>query len=450
LDLMDKPNIEQGHPLHRLKSTLSGLRERHRDRHRSTGFGFVFADRVTYLDPLRWDSITEKGCLFLRRDVLQTIEEHGPENIKLRYAIIFRAEMPVAVIAAQVVHVTRANLKPGRQKQVNKTGRPLVHRVLGPALSAATANISERMLVAGNLLSWGFHGIAFAPNENPEQIWPGVAEALYRIRRAERLTGQTNFVMVKDLTVDQGSLEALRRFSYRPMETEPNMVLTIDPAWCCYEDYLAALDAKYRRNAKDQAKKLAAAGCTVEPLKDLDPHAARLHELYMAVHNNAAVRLVTVPQAYLPALARTVKERFRCTIVRKVDHLLGFVTTLHDGDTAVAYYIGFDRIAAASGLPLYLRLLHATVGDAIAWHCKRLSLGRTALEPKAALGAKPEPMSVWLRHRVPAFNWLFRGLLGGVPHAEAPERNPFKATAGAVGPLDSADTPLVQTPKVSI
>jgi hypothetical protein len=47
--------------------------------------------------------------------------------------------------------------------------------------------------------------------------------------------------MVKDLTADQCGLEALRRFSYRPMETEPNMVLTIDPAWLNYEDYLKRL-----------------------------------------------------------------------------------------------------------------------------------------------------------------------------------------------------------------
>ncbi|HTL28847.1 MAG TPA: hypothetical protein VL282_06500, partial [Tepidisphaeraceae bacterium] len=57
----------------------------------------------------------------------------------------------------------------------------------------------------------------------------------------------------------------------------------------------------------------------------------------------------------------------------------------------------------------------------------RLSLGRTALEPKAALGAKPEPMAVWLRHRLPALNWMLRGLLGAIPHDEAPERSPFKA-----------------------
>jgi hypothetical protein len=40
-------------------------------------------------------------------------------------------------------------------------------------------------------------------------------------------------------------------------------------------------------------------------------------------------------------------------------------------------------------------------------------------------------MSVWLRHRVPAMNWIIRGMLGAVTHEAAPERNPFKVvTAG--------------------
>jgi len=75
---------------------------------------------------------------------------------------------------------------------------------------------------------------------------------------------------------------------------------------------------------------------------------------------------------------------------------------------------GFDRQRASEGLPIYLRLLHATIEHAIAFGCKRLSLGRTALEPKAALGAKPEPMSVWIRHRVPPVNWVLRGVLSGI------------------------------------
>ncbi len=413
-------------PLRKVAESLRAMRSRHQERHRPTGFGFAFADRVDYLNRETWDTLTAQASLFLRRELLRALEQHGPENIVPRYAMIFRGEKPVAALAAQMVTVT------GRQLRQENGARPanLLRLALAPAAKAASANLRERILVAGNLLSWGFHGIAFAGDEDPAALWPGVAEALYRIRRSERLNGQTNFVLVKDLTDQQSGLEALRRFSYRPLETEPNMVLTLDPAWRTYDDYLAALDAKYRRNAKDQLKKLLGAGCTIEPVTDLAPHARRLHELYRAVQGNASVRLVTLTENCLPAMARALGDDFRCTAVRRGGEMLGFVTSLHDGPTAIAYYIGFDRAAAAEGLPIYLRLLHCTIGDAIDWRCRRLSLGRTALEPKAALGAKPEPMTVWLRHRLPALNWLLRGMLGAVPHNEAPERNPFKVVAG--------------------
>ena len=414
-------------PLRKMAESLRAIRARHEERHRPSGFGFAFADRVDYLDGATWDRVAERNSLFLRRDVLRVLEDHGPENILPRYAMIFRGGKSVAVLAAQIVSVTGSQL---HSEKSPPRGGNLLRLALAPAAKMAGANIRERILVAGNLLSWGFHGIGFVDDEDPAALWPGVAEALYRIRRAERLTGQTNFVLVKDLTEQQSGLEALRRFSYRPLETEPNMVLTLDPAWRSYDDYLAALDAKYRRNAKDQMKKLVGAGCTIESLTDLVPHACRLHELYRAVQDNASVRLVTLGENCLPALARALGDDFRCTAIRRGGEILGFVTSLRDGPTAIAYYMGFDRAAAANGVPLYLRLLHATIGDAIGWRCSRLSLGRTALEPKAALGAKPEPMTVWLRHRLPAMNWMLRGMLGAVPHNEAPERNPFKDVAG--------------------
>jgi hypothetical protein len=281
------------HSLRQLKTRLRDLQARYRERHRPTGFGFVLADRIDYLDPVRWDQVTQGGSIFLRRDVLRVIEEHGPENIAPRYAMIFRGPTPVAVLAVQVVTVTGAHLR--RDPELAKAGpkRGLLRRILAPAVHKAGSGFRERMLVAGNLLSWGFHGIAFAPGEDPAALWPAVAEALYRIRRAERLVGQTDFAMVKDLTPLQTGTEALSRFSYRPLETEPNMVLELDPAWRSHDDYLAALDSKYRRKVKDQVKKLAAAGCTVETLANPRAHARRLHELYLAVQGNASGRCHT-------------------------------------------------------------------------------------------------------------------------------------------------------------
>ena len=49
-----------------------------------------------------------------------------------------------------------------------------------------------------------------------------------------------------------------------------------------------------------------------------------------------------------------------------------------------------DNAANAVYLRQELRLLHASIADAIALGATELSFGRTALEPKARLGAKPQ------------------------------------------------------------
>ena len=112
-------------------------------------------------------------------------------------------------------------------------------------------------------------------------------------------------------------------------------------------------------------------------------------------------------------------------MIRRADELVAFETTLRDRDTAIGYYIGFDKRLNES-VPLYFRLLQCVAADAIDLGCARVSLGRTALEPKARLGGQPAPLAVLVRHRVPAFNALLRALLRGVEFEGPPERNPFK------------------------
>lgn len=341
------------------------------------------------------------------------LEAAGPENLRQRYALIFQGREPVAAVAAQVVTISAAKLPKSKTAQL--ATKPL-------------ERLEERMLVCGNLLSWGMHGVSFAEGANRAEIWPAIAEALYRLRRADRLFGDTDLVMLKDIpNAEADGIESLKRFSYRELETEPNMVLAITPSWKSYDDYLASLTSSYRKTARKITKDVDAAGACVERLttEETIQHAATIHDLYCKVHERQKLRLITLSPDFIPSLAATFGEDFRCTMIRKDEQPLGFVTTLKDGKIAVGYYIGFDSAANAE-MPIYFRLLQTVIEDAIAMGCERLSLGRTALEPKARLGAKPEAMSVWIRHRIPAMNLIVRGLLQTISHEEAPERSPFK------------------------
>src|SRR6185436_3652404 len=259
-------------PLDKLVTKARELRNQHRERHRPSGFGFAIADSINFLDQTHWEKVTSHDSLFLSRRYLRVLENAGPDNLRQRYALIFRDKEPVAAIAAQSVTVSMARLRSKSSKNI-----PLDKH-------------EEKMLVCGNLLSWGMHGISFAPNVEHEPLWPAVAEAIYRLRRVDKLFGDTAFVMVKDIPdAYASSATALSQFSYRELETEPNMVLDISPQWKSYDDYMASLTSKYRKQAKQIEKEVDAAGCTVEEIKtdEIVRNAEQLHALYLQTHKNA-------------------------------------------------------------------------------------------------------------------------------------------------------------------
>jgi predicted N-acyltransferase len=398
-------------PLKKIVGKAKRIHEEHRERHRPSGFGFALSDSIDYLDAAQWDAVTSNASVFLSRNYLRALERAGPSNSRQRYALIFRGKQPVAAVSAQAVRVSAGSVPNSK---------------LNRQVASGLGRIEQNILVCGNLLSWGPHGVAFAPGEDPATVWPGVADALYRIRLADRLFGNTDLIMIKDIPHEQVQhTSAMARFSYRALETEPNMVLTISPQWRSFDDYLSALTSSYRKTTRKIHEQVAAAGCSLDRLSDVERHADPIHALYLQVHKRQKMRLVSLTPGFIPSLAATFGNAFRCTVLRRGEEILGFVTTLKDRDTAVGYYIGFDKDANGE-IPIYFRLLQAVVEDAIQMGCREVSFGRTALEPKARLGAQPVPLHVWVRHRVPAMNMLVRGLMHTISHEEAPDRSPFK------------------------
>ena len=397
----------------------SKLRERAAIR-KPTSLQIALADRIGQLDGGAWGEVSRGQSFFFSARYLRMLQAVAPANIEPRFALVSRGDEPLAGVCAQVIRVSLSQVAAGGAKRV---------------LDGLKDRVTQRVLVCGNALTFGMHAVCFAPGADRATAWAGVAEALYRMRRAEKLAGHMDLVLIKDLAAEHADESAvLGKLSYGRVETEPNMVLALDPAWRSHGDYLGGLVSKYRSDVKTRIlKRFDEAGCRIEAMDAAQArtHAKELHDLYLQVHGGASLRPYTLRADYWPALVEAAGEDCALHVARRNAELLGFILTLRDGDTAIAYHIGFDRKAAAGGIPLYLRLLHAAVEQSIGFGCRRVSFGRTALEPKARMGCKPEAMYVWARHRHPVLNQLLRPLLGFIQHEDAPDIDPFKKAAKA-------------------
>jgi hypothetical protein len=183
-------------------ASVGTLKERHIARRQPSGLNLVLADRIDFLNPSHWDALCA-GSVFLSRAYLRVLEAHGPDNIEPRYALAYdEAGQPAALMVFQRVHLTGDRLrKPGSKKLI---GKPL-------------ATLDEHMLVCGNLLVWGARGLAFAPALDEAQLWHAVGEASYRLRRADKLLGESNVLMIKDFDAGNAlAKSSLRLLGYRP------------------------------------------------------------------------------------------------------------------------------------------------------------------------------------------------------------------------------------------
>jgi len=452
----------------------------------SSEFRFVLADSIAYLNPDHWDRVAAHTGLFLSRSFLRLLEQHLPDNLCTHYAIVYAGDRPVAAVVAQSLEIRVADLSSGSlpemapgfwnslgeasQRSLNRAlkrvllfdnfllwpfaeeGEPtdnhgelwpdvamdLWHRfqnllkVAEHVVEFPVGWVHLRFLICGNLFSTGPHGVAFAEGEDPVSLWPAVVEALYRIRRSNTIFGESDMMMIKDLTNQHiGAGGPLRNSGFRRFETEPNMVLQLKPSWGSFEDYLNDMKSDYRSRIHKTQQSLDESGIVMERLDSelVEAMATEIHGLYHQVHTRQKFRLITIEESWIPALARQYQDDFRVVVARSRESgkLLGFVTLIRDGDSAIGYYVGFDKATAARDVPLYVCLVYAGVEQAIKMRVSRFLLGRTALGPKAQIGARPQATYGYLRHRSPALNLAVSGVLAVLPAPnQAPDRHPFK------------------------
>lgn len=364
---------------------------------------FAVAERLSHLDSVAWDTLASRAGVFMQRPFLSAFEAATPENVSPRYALMYLGDEPVAALHFHLVRIEGRSALPG---------------------TGVAQLVDERALVLGNLAAWGDTGIAIAEGADQQLVWREALRLVDRLRRFEKSEGAINVAFIKDACGDDDE-HTLRRQGYRRAPSGPDMVLSCETSWNNFDDYLASLASKRRRAVKKIHEDVTAAGYRVQrlSLEDLERHEARIDALYGQVWANADVRPLRLSGRFFVELQRRLGDDCVMTGLFNGDSLDGFGVSLKSGATCVGYYLGFDKSVDA---PLYLRLLVSIIEAGTAWRCVRISMGRTAEEPKARLGAVPGSSGLWVKHRTPPLNWAVGAVLGSLQQPAVPTYKVFR------------------------
>lgn len=360
---------------------------------------FALAERISHLDAAAWNALTKDSSVFLKTPFLTALERALPDNVSPRYALMYQGDEAIAALCMQVVQLD------GRS--VSST----------TPLGGLSQLLNQRALVLGNFAGWGDTGLVMKEGADASLVWNETLRLMDRLRRFEKLEGHVNVSFVKDAGREDDE-SALRKHGYQRAPSGPDMLLELDPKWGSLDDYLACLASKRRRAVKKTIEDLSGYELRRLTLTELRHHESRLDELYGQVWASADVHPLRLSGRFFVELQEQLGEDCVVMGLLREGKLDGFGVSLRSGATCTGYYLGYEKSVEA---PLYFRLLVSILEQGLAWKCVRVSMGRTAEEPKARLGAAPGGTALWVKHRTPPLNWAVGAVLGSieVPEIEA-------------------------------
>jgi hypothetical protein len=392
-----------------------------------SNFGFSIVDSISMVNTNHWNSVVGYGSEFLKIPFLSVLENERPENMHFRYSIIYDNDKPVAIAYFQVIDFSSDSFGSTKEPDENDAScivSDYLKKHLTNHLKWGADKINMRLLICGNACVSGEHGFTSIPETNKKEAIDALADVIYCINKAEKLSGKIAAVLIKDFY--NSSVKYTNEFveyKYHDFLVEPNMVLNIK--WDTFDEYLDAMSKKYRNRAKKIIKKGIAMERRNFTADDIIANSNQILSLYNNVHLKAKFRMASLTPSYFAEMKKVLGSQFNFVAYYFDQKFIGFRTTFILENGIEAHFIGLDY-SLNKELDVYQNILYDYVKESLQNKAKHLFLGRTASEIKSTLGAEALELTCYIRHRNPLSNRIIKPFVDYLKPSEWVPRNPFK------------------------
>jgi predicted N-acyltransferase len=374
-------------------------------------------EHTSLVDRRAWSALHPHSGAFLCLDYLAALEDAHDKGLEIRLAIFFSGKEPLGIAAFQIAHFA--------------TSDDAYSNVFLSCINAISRIIRGKhihnILINGNAFATGEHGFSFRTDVADETKAYCLHEAMEAIARLEQKKGRRICAMVtKDFYPQSvGIAQSLKTYRFKNFQVDHNMVMPLLTEWQTFDDYLEALNTKFRTKAKAAIKRSAGLRVIESREEDVLQHAEAIQQLYENVYMKADFRLGKLEASVLANLLKRIPNQFFVRLYFLGDVLVGFMTAMRCGNVLEAHVIGIDYSSNREH-GVYQRILYDYVELAIRLRCTRIVYGRTAAEIKSTVGAFPVDLTCCIKHRRFISNKLLSMIIQYVKPSQYPQREPFK------------------------
>ena len=359
------------------------------------------------------DSVFELlGCnksFFFEKDFLDAFAKAN-SALEYRYLIINAEGKPLALVIMQRVSVA-LDSTPEKLSIQNRIAR---------SLTCYLNNRKVDIAVCGNLFLSGNYGVFIKEGAHSPLVYEHIAQEMKPLQTQKK----ASIFFLKDFKNEELShLSKVGDHQFQPFQVEPNMRLKLQ--WESFQDYKSSLRSKYRVKINKADEKSSALTLRSFEAADIRKHKSRLQELYCNITDRAMFKAVDMNMDTYALLKERFRESVHINTYWHLNTMVGFATAFHVGNQLEAHFIGLDY-ELNKKLSIYPRILNDYVRLGLELGCDEVNFGRTSSEIKSTLGARPEDLTCYVRHRRTVANLFFKPLVRQIKMTEYKQHRPFK------------------------
>lgn len=340
--------------------------------------------------------------------------ELSNKDIRFNYIVIMKDDLPVAFANTQIVTIGIETIT--KNIKLSERWKRTIHRLF--------CNNNIYVMFCGNVFLSGEYGTFLRNGEDKIETFNAIASA---VRGLSKSTRPLHAIFVKDFREDSLYItDHLRSFDYASMNVEPNMIIELKEEWQSFDDYKDALKSKYRVKANKADSTSASLNVKRLSSKDILQFKDELQRLYENTIANANFNAQVLNLDTYSHLKETYGDKFIVQGYFDQGQLVGFLSAMMNQKNLDAHFIGLNY-ELNKRFAIYPRILNDYVRLGLEFGASRINLGRTASEIKSTLGAKPEELTCYIRHKRSIPNKFMKPFINNVQIKSFRQHHPFKS-----------------------
>ena len=379
----------------------------------------LFFSSINEIPNTIWNILNCAENKYFSKDFLASIEKNHSKINFIYVVLVDDKKQPKAFASIQIVDFYLNSVDNNFEDFTSKL------KTVARKLHIFPDKKPLKLLICGNTFVSGEHGIFIKQNNDKKIVIKELAKAILHFVNADKNLKIDAFLLKDFINESLFIADELKDYNYNPFLVEPNMVLQIDENWQNFEDYLAAMKTKFRVKAKKAIQLSTTIQIENVTLENIDNQLPKMTELYKKVATNAAFNLGDFNLATYKDFKEKLGENYILKTYWLEDKMVGFMSGIINQKSLDAHFVGIDYQLNRK-YAIYQKMLYNYIEIAINKNLKTINFGRTASEIKSSVGAEPQDLTMYLRHKKSITNKILKLFLQRVQPTPFHQHFPFK------------------------